>query len=684
MLVLRSALRLSHPPCPFLPCHLIVIQRTQRLSHPCLLSLILAAFLDSLGACSNLPSCRGSRDVLGKPRRLYCHYRIPALPYQPIDSPPIYPDHLLPDLPVTHLPRVTMAFHQPTRQAMQRALRPSIDEREPAAAHPSAPNQEPPADQSQSWTLFYPVSEGPTASEFSETVPSVHTAARSRFSDIGTLNTAARSTRVVDDGASVQPSVIGHDLAEDDAELDSLDSHLPSFRSVPGLHSHRDPTEDDYHHHDAAQVLPAHDGLGSFRLDNAASGNDVQNQIYQFERFNPRRLQKRRDSIEHAQFDLEQEYPGEAEKRRRIEAWRLEHSRVLLEEVQRETRRRRRSLASLRQVQNLAVGPEAPKTADSDDMTWHDEDSTATPTPEEDVAPGSFSSTAQKFIQDFFGIDDRMLSILFGTSFMLDEEELSSTPRASQLNDGAFAAAAAENSENWRDRLMDIVSRELGLLVHQLSQHPGAFSTFSQVQQMSLPYAGLPVIPEVGTPPTARSSTGVAKSELPTTADFKPTVSAQTQPINISERRTDSSAVDDMLMEDTFTKDEWEQDLDIKLVFRYIRSRFTSRASNSPQGNANHAATSSVQDAAAKAARVRQHHPLIARARPTERRSFKATAPTSPGVALRHHSSCASQSTRRSARRSSGSSRHYWDIGGSLGTGSVIASKGPMGSWGEV
>ncbi|KAJ3472790.1 hypothetical protein NLG97_g10716 [Lecanicillium saksenae] len=94
-------------------------------------------------------------------------------------------------------------------------------------------------------------------------------------------------------------------------------------------------------------------------------------------------------------------------------------------------------------------------------------------------------------------------------------------------------------------------------------------------------------------------------------------------------------------------------------------------------------ATTSMQDAAARVARVRQHHPLIARARPMERRPFRAVTPSSP-IAARPRSSCASQSTRRSARRSSTSSRHYWDIGGSLGTGSMIGPQGPMGSWGEV
>jgi len=33
----------------------------------------------------------------------------------------------------------------------------------------------------------------------------------------------------------------------------------------------------------------------------------------------------------------------------------------------------------------------------------------------------------------------------------------------------------------------------------------------------------------------------------------------------------------------------------------------------------------------------------------------------------------------------SGSSRHYWDFGGqSVGSGSLVAGVGGMGSWGEV
>ena len=169
----------------------------------------------------------------------------------------------------------------------------------------------------------------------------------------------------------------------------------------------------------------------------------------------------------------------------------------------------------------------------------------------------------------------------------------------------------------------------------------------------------------------------------PTIPEFQPTVAQTTQPLTIPSRRPITPQQDDSNLAGTFTKEEWEQDLDIKLVFRYLRSRFISRSSSSSPGTA-HLATTTNQDTAAKAARVRQHHPLVSRSRPaTERRTFKATTPSSP-VALRHGhaSSCASQSTRRSARRSSVSSRHYWDIGGSLGTGSMIAFKWPHGEFG--
>ena len=552
---------------------------------------------------------------------------------------------------------------------MQRIARP-VEDREVSGPQATAsPSQEREPSESQTWVLFSAATDATSASYLSETEGSLQTPGRSRLSDLGSLNTVAGTGRH-EARPSVGASALEEESIEEDAELDSLDSHLPEFRSLPGVFSH---SQQDSHH--AVPVLPGHDGLGSFRLDQPTLGTDAQDQIYQFERFNPRRIRRRRDSGGPIQPELELEQTEEADKRRWIEAWRLEQSRLLLDEVQRETRRRRRSQASSHRVEVPGSSSlQAPGVADaaSDNETWHDEEGVETGGQSE----GFLARIARTVIKDILGIDDQLLSVLMGET-LPDEDDLSSTPRASHLV--GQGSSPTEPDSSWHVDLLERVSRELGLLVNHLSQHPGAFSTFSRVQQAPLPYAGLPAIPESNT--THADAESAVTPPLPASMpDFQPTVIQTTRPMDIPGRPSEGSRQEDVSMGNTFTKEEWEQDLDIKLVFRYLRSRFTSRGNSSPQaGSSSYLASSSTHDMAAKAARVRQHHPLVSRSRP----AFKATTPGSP-VLLRHHSSCASQSTRRSTRRSSCSSRHYWDIGGSLGTGSMIAPNGPMGSWGEV
>ena len=262
-----------------------------------------------------------------------------------------------------------MAFHQPTRQALQRAVRPPVEERDVLAIQPSQQQDQQELDQSQTWVLFSPVTDGTNTSDYSETVPSIQTPGRSRISDLGSLQTAPRSDHHVESGLAGTASPLGEEdeLVEDDAELDSLDSHLPSFRSLPGISTHSQNVAPN-----ATPVLPGHDGLGSFQFDHPTSGLDAQNQIYQFERFNPRRTRRRRESIEHAQSAVEVGQSREDDKREWIEAWRLEHSRILMDEVQKETRRKRRAQASLRQSKSMPVtahGSKLPEEVASDNMT---------------------------------------------------------------------------------------------------------------------------------------------------------------------------------------------------------------------------------------------------------------------------------------------------------------------------
>src|SRR5699024_167348 len=126
-----------------------------------------------------------------------------------------------------------MAFQQPARQAIQRVARPPTTEGDDVTTH-ARPSSERPVEESQTWVLFSPPTDVTTTSYLSESEQSLVTPGRSRLSELGSLNTVARSARHTDTRRSASFSAIDDVSVEDDTELDSLDSHLPEFRSVPG------------------------------------------------------------------------------------------------------------------------------------------------------------------------------------------------------------------------------------------------------------------------------------------------------------------------------------------------------------------------------------------------------------------------------------------------------------------
>lgn len=623
-----------------------------------------------------------------------------------------------------------MAFHQPTRQISQRVVRvdPTSSESQSRISAPLDQSR----DGSHTWVLFSPATDAGTSTSYLSSIQDDQpTPGRSRISDLGSLQTIAHSDILLSDLAHTE--VAEDEAVEDDAELDSLDSHLPEFIQQGALAQ-------------STTILPGHDGLGSFRVDSRGLAAEMQEQMYQFERYNPRRVKRRRESLELGQLALESEESQETARRVRIEQWRLEQSRLLLEEIQKETRRRRESTVSTltnrlrRGSQASAADPEAEEAAlsSADDAIpdasaaeseWHDQDASelGLGAGEGDEA-GVWSRITRKVIRDLMGIDDRLLGVLFGESlpegFEIEDDDLSTTPKASA------PVGAEPASSSWQLRVLDRIARELGHLVNQLSAHPhpGAFSAYARMQQQPLPYGGLPVIPEAAAvsaddaPTTAEvdgprttqrraSSFSVVEegSAVPTLPPFQPTLESipHSQPMDIPRTRSTMDGAADVLSNngpDTFTQQEWEQDLDIKLVFRYLRNRFapsrsssSSQQPNNSQQPSNNANISSETAAARAAARVRQHHPLVHQRRKSFKVSGGPLVPSHPLVLHHHHhGSCASQSTRRSGRRGSlsvsssrHSSRHYWDIGvgaagGSVCSGSLIASTGPMGSWGEV
>lgn len=577
-----------------------------------------------------------------------------------------------------------MAFRQPT-------FAPAI--RQPAAHHPqdtaatpilSPLHQE--LEQSQEWVLF--PARSTTQTQTASTVQTP-TAGLSRLSDFGSLDAKSRQ----DEGV---PCETANGSVDEDEDLDSLDEGLHAFQEPPLIHG-SGPFES------SGSILPRHDGLGTF----PTSSPPLQEQLWHFEQFNPRKrstgawphrrrssVQKRIDAIEdHDVASIE------AETRERIEKWRMEQSRVLLDEIEKETRRRRTSVisqrvetrpstAGLEQIIKKSVAENA-----GDEVT---------------AAPLSASSPAiedsesfwqritRRVIRDFMGIDDDVLSVIFGESLpaeRLDDNPTSGLGPSRSLR--VDSSSAVSSGTGWEGRLLDRLSRELGILLHHLTEHPGAFSTLStSFNPSTSDYAGIPI-----TAPT--SSRSQPKPPTPTvnsasSFDFRPTLQDASLPAQNSAADSTHAAlwgIEEEPIPSTPEDDReyWEQTPDIKTVFRFLHNRFTSQrrptATNKPPLNI---ATTSTPDSLRRAAIIRQYHPLVSRA--------AATWEQRHGHARRHSllrgrsgSSCASSvvgSARRMGLRGGSlgsSSRNYWDLGGSTvgsGGGSAIGvGGGGMGFW---
>ncbi|KAB8294825.1 hypothetical protein EYC80_006786 [Monilinia laxa] len=593
-----------------------------------------------------------------------------------------------------------MAFRHHTYHAPPRIFtHQTHDTNSPSQTRQNTQERDREAEDGQEWVLFTPVA--PSFTEGTYTISTgrtrgTRTAGHSRVSDFGSLETAARSYGVYDDHDVDDDGDVQTEDENEDAELDSLDSHLHEFRTEPSVFGDRDEEE--------GPVLPKHDGLGSFRVDGI--GEDVQQHLYAFEMYNPRRVKRRRASLEIGEMALDGERAAEMERTRRIEEWRMEQSRALVDEIQRETRRRKQSMSSEKRsmvvedteqedvatLNNVEAEP-APKSSQENDSLWN--------------------RLTRRVIRDLMGIDDDLLSIIFGES-LPTEDDLSKAPgRPISMP----TTTTKPDKGSWEYRLLERIARELGLLVNQISDHPGAFTTYLQTQQTPLPYAGLPVIPEsssnnmnaatdIPIPAREREKHQPLTSTLNTNADveFYPTI---TRPVSIPnssiagrEGELEDDSTPRQSMTSTITREEWERDLDIKMVFRYLKSRFTSRGENihgatiGPTSDSvlskstrENLAVENTPDSLARAARVRAHHPLVnlkannagVRKR-VGRRGSSESGVGLGGLAgmgkggLGGSTGIPIGGALKSLRVGSGSSRHYWDIGGSMAGSSTRGS----------
>ncbi|KAI4730293.1 hypothetical protein E4T49_01834 [Aureobasidium sp. EXF-10728] len=566
-----------------------------------------------------------------------------------------------------------MAFRQPLQQRRQIQRPTSIPHS--LVAHDATHHGR--VDESQEWILFSPQLEH-EPSLTSYTSQTSHIQQAPGFSDFGSLETGDCSNqRQADDDGEVTCQGTEID-EEDEEELDSLDDGLHTFHPSFSLDQ------------SGGAVLPNHDGMGSFPALYHNNDN-VQEHLWQFERYNPcnrRRAQRRRNSVQR-KFDIleELESDKQEERRLRVERWRLEQSRAVLEEIEKETRRRRKRLS----IASRAASTAAPAADTETESFWQ--------------------RVTRRVIQDLMGLDDTTLSVIFG-------EELAPAAQTKPTQQSPLTEVLSAHQDRvWENRLLNRIAKELGILANQLAENDRQDRTFStytpyKVEQFT------PSQPRQIPPSTATAhSVDVPQPSsapplfAPTFANppVSPAVEADTSLWGIPEQPQESAEEQIQPQDKDHETEYWERDLDIGVVFRYLRSRFTSRPpspsppESQPQQQqppsqsilpadwaspSNAAVTASALGTSPESRRradlIRRHHPLVSHAASVSAQRRRESVLLHTLLHRRaQSSSCASQSTKRTR---SGGSRRYWDFPSS--TGSVVSvgstGEGVLGGWGEV
>ncbi|KAL8839956.1 MAG: hypothetical protein Q9176_004183 [Flavoplaca citrina] len=574
-----------------------------------------------------------------------------------------------------------MAFQHPICLPTNNTI-PQSEEHQPAPRY-DRPQQVQPT----KWLLFPNARQNQSSwSPPASTGYSPQTAGLSRLSEFGSLHTAAL----------LNNDAIADDALEDD-ELDSLDDGLHAFREDI---SHRQPPQVDQ----STAILPTHDGLGTF----PGSSHPVQEQLWHFERFNPQRRSsghhRRRSSIQRRLDALEVDDGLRMEKERteRIQKWRIEHSRILLEEVEKATRR----ASSQPDVLSNVVPPGDIVEVCSGSIGDSEEDSEERQRRglQNDVGTVQHDTDLwrriiRKVIGELMGINDTTLALISGEALPEDEDppDYHTSIFSSDRTDRNLAL---QPTSKWTLALLESLSKELASLLRRLAQSPAPIC--SPVIPLNLDYAGIP-IPKPFLQPSAVPSPHsveqfVVEAGSTPTPIFNPTLNEWQTP---TDSEYGHAALWGIEEESTATlspaqdREYWEQTPSIRTIFRLLHQHFTARRrplltlgtlNNSKPSNV---ATRSTAASVRRAAVIRQQHPLVSRqgARRSAtgnmsvhtHRHHESYANLSASAFRRSESSCASTSARKS-KRGSGSSRNYWDLRGSVGSGVFVG----MGAWGEV
>lgn len=360
-------------------------------------------------------------------------------------------------------------------------------------------------------------------------------------------------------------------------------------------------------------MLPTHDGLGTF----------------------PSSLRSLEDGLR---------LVGEenASTNARIQKWRMEQSQAFIDEIERATRRRKLSLASgvREEVDADAVSTRASMmtTDTSADMQKEEENAE-----KEGENESLWRRLTRSFIRDIIGLDDSVLEVLFGESLPPEAfEDLS---------------VSSTDAIPRHDRLLNRIARELSVLVTaytptSASRAEGAFPAIARPSGEETP-AG------TRTPVPPRP----LKRHRSDSVHFVPTLEAEHAALwGIEEEVAEAKR-----------KDYWEQELDMRLVFSYLKSRFLPHAPPPP----------------APSVSIRHQHPLINSRRPSIAGSSgpaalrRASPSISIGLAGMRTGAGARSKSLDSLSLSTKSRGFYWDMASSVGSGKTGSCVG-TGVWAAI
>lgn len=631
-----------------------------------------------------------------------------------------------------------MAFFQPQQRVRdtQQLSFPTPEQSTAEVSRPSQSRQRKRSfEESEEWVLFSPSAEKSVQhATTSSTERTPITVAQSPLSDFGSFDTLGRSEQDTHPHLAVGGAEYRDIEAE---ELDSLDEGLHAFHERPNYEHSRSP----------AAVLPSYDGFGSFQPTSAM----IQKQLWELERqHNARQMSWGRTPSLQVGLDALHKEVGERdqeeETRVRVEKWRLEQSKTLLEEIGRETRRLRRwsRAGSRMRTGSLSYGSNKGLRSATSDKTTNLADE-AIGLFEEQGSESLLRRFTRKVIRDLIGINDDVLAIIVGETHISEDMEYKSLTAASPGREVTVRQRASSfGSEAWQYLLLERIAHGLGTIIHQIFQHPGAFSTFLQVQEIP-PYVGtttaLYTRTESDLEPREEQQQQDRLVDNSHTADFfSPTLTNRLTVNNDADTSIWGVEEDEIELRDAIyrnaeeearalrrEREHWERELDIKMVFGFFKNRFSSRnqsptrerwaAGTSPSPT--HASASAPSTAqkpgsvqrfetthkqnsttqrkrpapyvpAHRAAIITQQHPLASAARRREllqRSSHRSVTGTTTSAAVagvqRRHQAGSSSCASQSTRKSrrTGSTRNYWDIGSSsVGSGAAAS----IGVWGDV